>query len=376
MGWYDYRGYGYPPYVPVAQRRANAQREIAKLFKNGKKASPVSIEGRKITKTFWGNAWCKNLENYSDYENRLPRGQTYARNGSVVHLEIGKGLIKALVSGSELYEVKIEIGTLPKELWQSIKSQSAGKIGTLVELLQGKLSGAIMELVTSPQHGLFPKPKEIKMHCSCPDSAGLCKHLAAVMYGVGNRLDSKPELLFELRGVDHLELIEQAIPNTPVGVGAAAPGGKHALAASDLGDIFGIELGEESPLPAEAKPAGTRKGSKKSATKVQAKKTRKASSPPVAEKTALKSKPAKAVSSSAKAVKKKTTIAAAKKKTTVVAPVAPTPAATKKTSKKQAAVKSAVLATAIVAKPVPEKATAKATKAKKATPVKKVSRKG
>src|SRR5215207_7534107 len=217
MGWY----YDFKPYVPGAQRRAQAAREVAKRTKKGEAVAPVRIEGRAIASTFWGKAWCTNLEGYSDFANRLPRGRTYVRNGSVVDLKIEKGKIKALVSGSELYEIEIDIAALPKQQWAALKAQCAGKIGTLVELLQGKLSKAVMETVTDRQNGLFPKPKEIKMRCSCPDYAGMCKHIAATMYGVGNRLDSAPELLFKLRCVDHMELIEQAIPAPPEGKSSA-----------------------------------------------------------------------------------------------------------------------------------------------------------
>lgn len=239
MGWYsDFR-----PYVSVAQRRTKSAREITKRFKKGEAANPIRIEGRKIATTFWGQAWCTNLESYSDFANRLPRGRTYVRNGSVMHLKIEKGQINALVSGSELYEVRIVITEHPKKNWQAMKEQCAGKIGTLVELLQGKLSKAVMELVTDRDQGLFPKPKEIKMRCSCPDYAGMCKHIAAVMYGIGNRLDSSPELLFQLRAVDHMELIEQAIPSAPIKSTSNAP----TIASEELGAIFDIEL-ESEPI--------------------------------------------------------------------------------------------------------------------------------
>src|SRR5436305_11066981 len=161
--------YGYKPYVPVAKRRAQAAREVAKRTQKGETVSPVVIGGRTITSTFWGQAWCTNLEGYSDYANRLPRGRTYVRNGSVVDLKIEKGRIKALVSGSELYEIQIDIAAQPKQNWLALKKHCAGKIGTLVELLQGKLSKAVMEMVTDRDRGLFPKPKEIRMRCSCPD---------------------------------------------------------------------------------------------------------------------------------------------------------------------------------------------------------------
>jgi uncharacterized Zn finger protein len=269
MGRYnDYDDYyGYKPYVPVAQRRAQAAREVARRAKKGEKIYPVRIEGRTIASTFWGQAWCTNLESYSDYANRLPRGRTYVRNGSVVHLKIDKGRIEALVSGSEIYEIQIDMAALPKENWRTLKAQSAGKIGTLVELLQGKLSKAVMELVTDRQQGLFPKPKEIKMRCSCPDSAGMCKHLAAVLYGVGNRLDSSPELLFVLRGVDHMELIEQAIPTAPIKAKSSAP----TIATDELGAIFDIEIGEAPVAKADTKvpekPASKKVVKKASATK-------------------------------------------------------------------------------------------------------------
>ena len=195
MGW----NYGFAPYVPVAQRRRQAERELEKMRKKGLVVQPIKIGGRLIAKTFWGKAWCENLESYSDFENRLPRGRTYARNGSVVHLDIQPGRISAWVSGSELYSVEITISSLPDPHWKSVKSQCAGQIGSLVELLQGRLSKSVMDVVTQRGGGLFPKPAEIKMTCSCPDSAGMCKHVAAVMYGVGSRLDDKPDLLFLLR---------------------------------------------------------------------------------------------------------------------------------------------------------------------------------
>ena len=255
--------YGFRPYVPVAQRRRAAQRELEKMRKKGLNVQPIVIDGRAIAKTFWGKAWCENLESYSDFENRLPRGRTYARNGSVVHLEIQPGRISARVSGSELYLIEITIASLPDPHWKCVKGQCAGQIGSLVELLQGRLSKSVMDVVTQRGGGLFPKPAEIKMKCSCPDWAGMCKHVAAVMYGVGARLDDKPELLFVLRKVDHLELIAGAIDGTPV-VGAGKARGKKTIAVGDLADVFGIEMAEtvspngHSPSIAAKTPAKSR----------------------------------------------------------------------------------------------------------------------
>jgi uncharacterized Zn finger protein len=246
--WFQFR-----PYVPVAQRRAQAAREVEKRRKKGQTISPVVIEGRTIAHTFWGKAWCDNLESYSDYENRLPRGRTYVRNGSVVDLQIQPGKVTALVSGSELYEVSITITPLPEKQWRAIKARCAGHIGSAVELLQGKLSKEVIGLVTSHDEGLFPRPREIKMSCSCPDGAGMCKHIAAVLYGIGARLDHEPELFFRLRKVDHLELIEEA----GAGAGKKTTTRKKTVAEADLASVFGIELAEpkaDDAPPAPAKP--------------------------------------------------------------------------------------------------------------------------
>jgi uncharacterized Zn finger protein len=231
--------YEFPAYVPVAQRRARAAREIAKRTKKGVAVEPVTIDGRLIAKTFWGKAWCDHLEGCSDFANRLPRGRTYVRNGSVLHLAVGAKRIEALVQGSELYEVSIAIPALPKPRWKAIVGASGGQIASLVELLQGKLSAGVMKIVTHPEKGLFPAPAQVEMSCSCPDFATMCKHVAAVLYGVGARLDTKPELLFRLRGVDHLELIAGA---ASAKVTAAPSGTRRRLASDELSGIFGIEL--------------------------------------------------------------------------------------------------------------------------------------
>ena len=208
MDYYDY--YGFRPYVSVAARRAQAARELAKLQKKGRTISPVAIEGRKIAKTFWGEAWCDNLERYSDYANRLPRGRTYVRNGSVVDLQVGPGRVTALVSGSTMYDVKVTVGPVPRSRWSAICEDCSGAIDSLVELLQGRFSKGVMARLCEQKTGLFPSPKDIIFTCSCPDWASMCKHVAAVLYGIGARLDHQPELLFTLRKVDQQDLIANA----------------------------------------------------------------------------------------------------------------------------------------------------------------------
>ena len=232
--------YGFRPYVPVAQRRWQAQKEMAKLSKNGRVVSPIAIEGRKIAQSFWGKAWCDNLERYSDFENRLPRGRTYVRNGSVIDLQIERGKVEALVSGSEIYKVKVEVAVAAPARWKAICRDCAGSIGSLIELLQGKLSKNVMERVCREADGLFPAPPEIKMSCSCPDWADMCKHVAATLYGVGTRLDSDPDLLFALRGVDRMELVSTVGADLPLTEAAAAS--ERVLAEDDVGALFGLDL--------------------------------------------------------------------------------------------------------------------------------------
>ncbi len=273
MSW----GFKWRPYVPVAARRAQAGREMQKLAKTtGHTASPVQLDGRKIAHTFWGKAWCDNLEAYSDYANRLPRGRSYVRNGSVVDLQIGCGKITARVSGSSLYQIEIKIKPLQPALWKSIQTECAGKIDSLIELLQGRLSSSVMQMVTRPKLGLFPTPGEIDMDCSCPDWADLCKHVAATLYGVGARLDQSPELLFKLRGLDPADLISQSSAAEAVRQSEKSAD-TAAMSEAEISDVFGIELasraggagqpqadpnplaaGKPPPLPPpQSRPAGT-----------------------------------------------------------------------------------------------------------------------
>jgi uncharacterized Zn finger protein len=232
-GWGSYR-----PYVSVAERRKKAEKAALKLTKKGEKVSPVRIDGRTIARTFWGKAWCDHLESFSDFENRLPRGRTYVRNGSVIHLSIDKGRIEALVQGSSLYKVKVDIKCVDAKKWKVILDQSGGEIDSVVELLQGKLSSSVMKTITDQQKGLFPLPKEISLDCSCPDWAEMCKHVAAVLYGVGARLDEEPALLFKLRHVDHLELISRATSRRPNRQSTTA----KVVEDQNLSELFGIEI--------------------------------------------------------------------------------------------------------------------------------------
>jgi len=239
----------YSHFFPVkskGERIADAARKQQALEKKGALLSPVVLKGFAIASTFWGKAWGKNIESYHDYANRLPRGRSYVRSNSVIDLQIAPGVVRAQVMGSSLYRIEIGIKRVTPAHWRAICAACAGKIGSLVELLQGRISGEVMEVMTRPGEGLFPKPAEITFKCSCPDIAGMCKHIAAVMYGIGNRLDTQPELLFLLRGADTADLIASAA-DAPATAAAAG----ESLAADELADVFGVEI-ETSATPAPA----------------------------------------------------------------------------------------------------------------------------
>lgn len=242
------------PYVSVAERRRKAAGEMAKLAKKGQPIAPVVVQGRAIAATAWGKAWCANMESYSDYSNRLPRGRTYVRNGSVVDLQITPGTVAARVSGSSIYRTTITVKPVPKAKWQQICADCAGGIDSLVELLQGRFSKGVMDRLCRQGDGLFPVPKDIHFDCSCPDGAYMCKHVAAVLYGIGARFDSKPELLFTLRQVDPAELLSKA----GSGVVTAPAAGDRTLAGDDIGALFGLEMdgstaaATAAPIPPQA----------------------------------------------------------------------------------------------------------------------------
>ena len=211
---------------------------------------PIRIKGNLIARSFWGRRWCAHLESFSDYANRLPRGRSYARNGSILKLDVLSGAVVARVSGRRArpYVVTVRIKRLPAAVWEAIKTRCSGRIGSVLELLRGSLSDEVMAIVTDPDTGLFPKPREITLECSCPDWANMCKHVAAVLYGIGHRFDTSPELLFRLRKVDPAELIAAELA-LPAGADADAA---DTLAEDRISAVFDIDL------DADASPEETR----------------------------------------------------------------------------------------------------------------------
>lgn len=258
MGYYR----SWPEYVPVAKRRALAAKATRVMKKQGKTVNPIIIEGRTIAKTFWGKAWCDNLETYSDYDNRLPRGRTYVRNGSVIDLQVTQGHVHAQVMGSSLYEVTIQVKTMPASKWQNLIQACSGKIDSLIELLQGSFSKAVMSILIAPETAFFPSTEEISMCCSCPDYAGMCKHSAAVLYGIGAAIDTQPEWLFTLRSVDHLQLISSVASSALTTPSVSS----NSIDESSLSALFDIEL-ETGPAAVQQKVEKASKKKKKAKSK-------------------------------------------------------------------------------------------------------------
>ena len=283
MSNYDY---GWPAYVSVAERRAKAEKAAAKAKKADAVLTPIAPFRGALAKTFWGKAWCDNLANYSDYANRLPRGSSYVRNGSVIDLQVAPGEVRAQVMGSSLYQVSVSVTAVPEKQWKTISTDCSGSIDSLVELLQGKLSAAVMARICKPGTGLFPSPKEITFDCDCPDYASMCKHVAAVLYGIGTRLDQQPEVLFSLRRVDAKDLVQQAEVGLKPSGKRVAP--SKVLDDALLGDVFGIEMAEAA-LP--AKPTA-RKAAAKKVLKAAAKSTAKPRKPAAKTAAAAAKKPA------------------------------------------------------------------------------------
>lgn len=244
---YSDRDYdAYPPYVPVAEKQSRNRRAVAKLRRGNAQIQPVVVEGRTIARSWWGKSWNSNLERYADYGNRIGRGRSYVCHGAVLDLGIEAGVVNALVQGSRgsPYEVTVTIGKLDEGNWVRLREVAVERLDSLTDLLAGEFPKALRDAFFAQGTGLFPTPGEISFACSCPDWASMCKHVAAVLYGVGNRLDAAPELLFTLRQVTVEDLIARTVDATAEHLISKAKqaAGDDVLDAVDLEGMFGIEL--------------------------------------------------------------------------------------------------------------------------------------
>lgn len=237
MGW----GYSYYDKPSIAQQRNTAEKRLEKLCKKDPDIQPVVIKGKKIAETWWGTAWCKNLERYADYESRIGRGRSYVKNGFVLDLKISEGKIAAQVSGSILYKIVIKIDRLSSEKWTKITEQCAKRIDSIAALVEGKFPEEFQEVFMKQGDGLFPSPSEIHMDCSCPDWATMCKHVAAALYGVGAKLDTDPLLFFTLRGIDPTVLIKKSVDEKMKSLLTnATKKSNRVINEKDIGRIFGV----------------------------------------------------------------------------------------------------------------------------------------
>ena len=284
--------WGFPRYVSVGEKKQKSKKKLEQLRKKNKDIEPVIIEGRTLAHTWWGKAWNKNLEGYADYSNRIGRGRSYVRCGSVLDLQISGGEVKSLVQGSESkpYSTVIKIKALEKSIWKKIKDVCEGKLDSLQELLVGKFPKALDEIFTAHGKGLFPAPKEIDFDCSCPDWADMCKHIAATLYGVGVRLDKDPNLFFALRKIEINDLITETVKDkTKKLLTKAKKRSGRIIEDQDLSSVFGIELDSVT------KPA--KKAKVKTAQKVKTPKAKKSplktKKPSVKIKKVLSKQPAK-----------------------------------------------------------------------------------
>jgi uncharacterized Zn finger protein len=264
---------GYPEYVPVAERRAKAERKFAQLRKKNPNLKPIIIEGRSLATTWWGKSWNSNLERYADYNYRLERGRSYVRHRSVLDLQVSPGQVTALVLGSssQPYKINIKIDQLSASNWAAIRTACEGSFDSLGELLAGKFPNALKNLFFEEGAGLFPTPREIHFKCSCPDAASMCKHIAASLYGVGARLDEDSSLFFTLRSINIEEIITETISETTQTLLRKSESqSANVLEDVDLGDIFGIEL-DDIDVPRPNLPPVQAKAStiKKKTPKVQ-----------------------------------------------------------------------------------------------------------
>lgn len=220
----------------------NAAQTAKKAAKKGQSLCPVILTGRTIAKSWWGKAWCENLERYADYESRLSRGQRYVRSGAVVDLQIQKGKILAKVQGSRKipYKVEIRISPLSEERCNEIMDRCSSRVDTMEHLLGGSFPEEMKDIFLS-KDGLFPNPKEISFLCSCPDWALMCKHVAATLYGVGARLDEDPTLFFTLRGIDTTRFVDVVIANRiETMLSNVNNPSERIMDRADLTSLFGI----------------------------------------------------------------------------------------------------------------------------------------
>ena len=222
-------------YVRAARRRQTAADFARMLEAEGEILEPAVSRGKAIASSFWGRAWCRAVESWQDYESRLPAGRSLLKNGAVIDLKLSRSLAEARVAADQLYRVRIVFNDAEPEQTDRLRQRCAGKLTSLVDLIEGRLSEEVISLICDPDSGLFPRYGELRTICNCIDDAVLCRHAAAALYAIAPRLDEKPELFFTLRGIDPADFFAAADA-----VSAAA--GNTELSAEELSEAFGVDI--------------------------------------------------------------------------------------------------------------------------------------
>ena len=243
-------GWGYS-YTTADEVHSSSSRTLADARKKGLDYHPVVIDGKQIARTWWGKSWCANLERYADYANRLPRGRSYVRNNAVVDLVLEENRARAKVQGSSLYYVDIRFDPLKPKKEKELGKACSEQIQNIEQLLSGSFPESLKDLLFS-RDALFPSPGEIHFHCSCPDWAYMCKHVAAVMYGIGARLDDEPIRFFDLRGIQTDDFIAKAVENRVESMlNHAACKSSRIIDNDELQSLFGLDISAPVMKPAD-----------------------------------------------------------------------------------------------------------------------------
>ncbi len=167
---------------------------------------------KKFARTWWGGRWLEALEILGRFwPNRLPRGRSYARRGAVKEISIAPASITAAVQGTRRkpYQVRIKIRPFSKEekkaLFQTLKTRTF----LVSSLLRLEMPEELLSHLAAQGLKLIPNhPDEFETHCSCPDWANPCKHIAAVFYTLTQAIDSDPFNLFLFRGIPREEVLK------------------------------------------------------------------------------------------------------------------------------------------------------------------------
>ena len=220
------------------QTQESALLEIERRRERGEVYTKLDTKtGTKLASNFWAQSWQRHLATFEHYAGRLSRGRTCLRKGLVYNYELKAGEVRAEVAGAALFEVVVRVRQMEPSQWAALVSCCAGRIGSTLDLLAGRLSDEVLATLTAPDGGLFPEARDVQIVCSCTDHADVCEHGAAVLYAIGLGFDHDPASFFRLRGVEIGDLIHGA--GSTLGSGGS---GANVIPDSGLQSVFGIEI--------------------------------------------------------------------------------------------------------------------------------------